>query len=53
MKSEEIHDKIETMKTYLEELYEAGVIKPTEYNDIWAKINEIKANVKFESEESF
>ena len=53
MKSEEIYDKIETMKTYLEELYDAGVIKPTEYNDIWAKINEIKANVKFDSEKSF
>jgi len=53
MKSEEIYDKIETMKTYLEELYEAGVIKPTEYNDIWAKINEIKVHVKSDSEESF
>ena len=51
MESEEVENKIETMKTYLKDLYEAGVIKPTEYNDIWAKINEIKANVKFDSEE--
>ena len=51
MEQEEIHEKIETMKTYLEELYEAGVIKPTEYNDIWAKINEIKVHVKCDYEE--
>lgn len=50
MKPEEIYDKIETMKTYLKELYEAGVIKPTEYNDIWAKINDIKVHVKCDSE---
>jgi len=43
MKSEEIHDKIETMKTYLEELYEAGVIKPTEYNDTAESTNMITA----------
>ncbi|MCK5300887.1 MAG: hypothetical protein KAJ21_03210 [Thermoplasmatales archaeon] len=46
MESEEVENKIETMKTYLKDLYEAGVIKPTEYNDIWAKINEIKLHIK-------
>jgi hypothetical protein len=50
MKPEEINNKIDTMKNYLEELYDAGVIKPTEYNDIWAKINDIKVHVKCKNE---
>ena len=51
MESEEVENKIETMKTHLKDLYEAGVIKPTEYNDIWAKINEIKVHLKYSCEE--
>jgi hypothetical protein len=50
MKPEEIKEKIEIMKNYLEEFYEAGVIKPNEYNDIWSKINSIKVHIKCESE---
>jgi argininosuccinate lyase len=50
MEPEEINNKIETMKTYLEELYGAGIIKPAEYNDIWAKIDEIKVHVKYNRE---
>ena len=46
MKPEEVNEKIENMKIYLEELYDAGIIKPTKYNDLWAKINEIKINIK-------
>lgn len=42
MKPEEIRDRIDTLKTILEELYEAGVIKAQEYNDLWTKINNIK-----------
>ena len=51
MEPEEIDEKIDNIKIYLGELYEAGVIKPTEYNDIWAKINEIKIHVKHRCEE--
>jgi hypothetical protein len=51
MEQEDIENKIDTMKIYLKDLYEAGVIKPTEYNDIWTKINEIKIHVKHSCEE--
>jgi hypothetical protein len=51
MESEEIDNKIDTMKNYLKELYKAGVIKPTEYNDIWAKINNIKIHTKHNCED--
>ena len=50
MEPEEIYDKVETIKTYLKELHETGVIKPSEYNDIWAKIKNIKVPVKCDSE---
>lgn len=48
MKSEEVIDKIEIMKSYLEEFYQAGIIKPNEYNDMWARINDLKTHVKYE-----
>lgn len=51
MKPEEVNEKIETMKSYLEELYDAGVIKPTEYNDLWAKIKDLKINIKCNHED--
>lgn len=44
MEHEEIIEKIENIKTSIKDLYEAGIIKPTEYNDLWAKINDI--NIK-------
>ena len=46
MESGEIIEKIEIIKTSIKELYEAGIIKPSEYNDFWAKINEIKLHIK-------
>ena len=46
MKPEEINDKLETIKAYLKESHETGIIKPSEYNDIWAKIKDIKVPVK-------
>jgi hypothetical protein len=51
MESEKILEKIEVIKTSVKELYEAGVIKPTVYNDLWAKINDIKINIKCNQEE--
>ena len=51
MESEEIIEKIEIIKTTIKELYEAGVIKPNEYNDLWAKINDIKVHIKCNYEE--
>lgn len=50
MEPEEVNNKIETMKTHLEELYGAGIIKPAEYNDIWARIDKIKVHVKYDHE---
>jgi len=50
MESEEIIEKIEIIKTSIKDLYGAGVIKPTEYNDLWAKINEIKVHIKCDLE---
>ena len=46
MENEEIIEKVDIIKTSIKELYEAGIIKPNEYNDFWAKINEIKLNIK-------
>jgi hypothetical protein len=46
MNPEEINEKIEIMKTYLEEFYEDGIIKPKEYNDLWNKLNLIKIKIK-------
>jgi ribonuclease HIII len=51
MENEEVIEKIENIKTSIKDLYDAGVIKPTEYNDIWAKINNIKVNIKCNLEE--
>ena len=39
MKEEEIKDKVVTIKNYLEEMYEEGVIKAQLYNDIYEKVN--------------
>ena len=50
MESDEILEKIEIIKNSVKELYEAGVIKPTEYNDLWAKINDIKVHIKCDFE---
>jgi len=50
MESDEIIEKIDIIKISIKELYEAGVIKPMEYNDLWAKINDIKIHVKCDSE---
>ena len=50
MQSEEVMEKIENIKKSVKELYESGVIKPTEYNDLWAKINDIKFHVKCDQE---
>ena len=46
MEYEEIIEKIEIIKKNIKELYEAGIIKPTKYNDLWANINDIKINIK-------
>ena len=46
MESEDIIGKIEIIKKNIKDLYENGVIKPTEYNDFWAKINHIKIHLK-------
>ncbi len=51
MESEEIIEKIDIIKNNIRDLYEYGVIKPSEYNDIWAKIDQIKINVKCKSED--
>jgi hypothetical protein len=51
MESGEIIEKIEIIKTSIKDLYEAGIIKPSEYNDFWAKINEIKLHIKCNYEE--
>lgn len=51
MESEEIIEKIEIIKNNIKKLYEAGVIKPNEYNDLWARINEIKVHIKCSHEE--
>jgi hypothetical protein len=51
MESEDIIEKIEIIKKNIKELYENGVIKPNEYNDFWAKINEIKIHLKCNPED--
>ena len=51
MENDEVVEKIENIKTSVRDLYEAGVIKPSEYNDLWAKINDIKVNIKCNLEE--
>jgi hypothetical protein len=48
MNPKEINDKVEAMKSYLEELYDEGVIKPREYNDLWSKLTDIKIKKKCE-----
>ena len=48
MKVEEANEKVEMIKNSLAELYEAGIIKADKYNEIWAKLNEIKTHVKCE-----
>jgi hypothetical protein len=50
MESEEIIERIDNIKSSIKELYESGIIKPAEYNDLWAKINEIKVHVKCDQE---
>ena len=42
MNPKDINEKVEVMKSCLEELYDEGVIKPREYNDLWSKLTEIK-----------
>jgi uncharacterized protein YfkK (UPF0435 family) len=51
MDNEEAIEKIENIKTSIKDLYNAGVIKPTEYNDLWAKVNDIKIKIKCNLEE--
>ena len=51
MENEIIIEKVDNIKTSIKELYEAGVIKPNEYNDLWAKINEIRVNIKCNQDE--
>ena len=51
MESEEIIEKIDIIKKNIKDLYENGVIKPTEYNDFWAKINQLNIYNKCKSED--
>ena len=46
MKREEINEKIEMMKTDIQEFYNEGIIKLKDYNDLWSKLNDIKVHVK-------
>ena len=51
MESDEIIEKIDIIKKNIKDLYENGVIKPTEYNDFWAKINQLNIHVKCKSDD--
>jgi len=46
MDPRDVNEKVDAMKSYLEELYDEGVIKPQEYNDLWSKISELKITIQ-------